>query len=115
MFHKQGDLRERTFQLGRRVARLYVALPAKNRLAQIYGDQLVRSSNSVGADYREAQRGRSPAEYRSKLGDCLREADETHYWLECLEADEILPPLRLAPLKTEVDELIAIFVTLLKK
>jgi four helix bundle protein len=54
MFHEQGDLRDRTFQLGRRVARLYVALPLNNRLAQIYGDQLVRSSNSVGANYREA-------------------------------------------------------------
>ena len=115
MFHEKGDLRDRTFQLGRRVARLYVALPPNSRLAQIYGDQLVRSSNSVGANYREAQRGRSPAEHRAKLGDCLREADESLFWLECLEADEILPPSRLAPLKIEVDELIAIFVTLLKK
>ena len=77
MFHEHGDLRERTFQLGRRIARLFAALPARNRLAQIYGDQLVRAANSVGANYREAQRGRSKAEYRAKLGDCLREADET--------------------------------------
>ena len=113
MFHQQGDLRKRTFQLGRRVAKLFVALP-RNRLAQIYGEQLVRSANSVGANYREAQRGRSPAEYRAKLGDCLREADEALYWPEYLEADCCFPPERLTDLKTETDELIAIFVTLLK-
>jgi four helix bundle protein len=114
MFHEHGDLRERTFQLGRRVARLFAALPARNRLAQIYGGQLVRASNSVGANYREAQRGRSKAEYRAKLGDCLREADETLYWLECIEADALLSAVRLHALKEETNELIAIFVTLLK-
>jgi four helix bundle protein len=114
MLHEQGDLRNRTFQLGRRVAKLFVALP-RSRLAQIYGEQLVRSANSVGANYREAQRARSPAEYRAKLGDCLREADETLHWLECLEADGVFPPTRLAELKSETDQLVAIFVTLLRK
>src|SRR5882672_4190148 len=114
MFHEHGDLRGRTFQFGRRIAHVYAALPARSRLAQIYGDQLVRAGNSVGANYREAQRGRSKAEYRSKLGDCLREADETLLWLESIEADGLLPAKRLTALKRETDELIAIFVTLLK-
>jgi four helix bundle protein len=100
--------------LGRRVAKLFVALP-RNRLAQIYGEQLVRSANSVGANYREAQRGRSDAEYRSKLGDCPREADESLHWIECLEADRIFPASRLAKLKSEADQLVAIFVSLLRK
>ena len=95
MLHKDGDLRGRTFQLGRRVAKLFVALP-RSRLVQIYGEQLVRSANAVGANYRESQRGRSPAEYRAKLGDCLREADETLHWLDCLEADGIFTAERLA-------------------
>jgi four helix bundle protein len=115
VFHEEGNLRERTFQLGRRVARLYRALPARDRLGHIYGDQLVRSANSIAANYREAQRGRSVAEYRAKLGDCLREADETQLWLECLAADEIVPAVRLADLRQEVSELIAIFVTLLRR
>jgi four helix bundle protein len=114
MFHEHGDLRLRTFQLGRRVARVFMALPARSRLGQIYGTQLVRAANSVGANYREAQCGRSKAEYRAKLGDCLREADETLHWIECIEADGLLSPKRLQALKQEVDELIAIFVTLLK-
>jgi four helix bundle protein len=114
MFHEKGDLRRRTFLLGRRVARLYRELPKHDRLSWIYGDQLVRAANSVGANYREAQRGRSIAEYRSKLGDCLREADETLLWLECIEADELLPADCLSDLKDEVDQLVRIFVALLK-
>jgi four helix bundle protein len=113
MLHEKGDLRERTFRFGRRIARVFEALPRK-RLADIYGQQLVRSGNSIGANYREAQRARSPAEYRAKLGDCLREADETLYWLEAIEADGLLPSRRLASIKDECDQLIAIFVSLLK-
>lgn len=114
MLHEHGDLRGRTFQFGRRIARLYVAIPSRNRLGRIYGEQLVRSANSVSANYREAQRARSTAEYRAKLGDCLREADESLHWLECMEADGIFPASRLADLKSEADQLVAIFVSLLK-
>jgi four helix bundle protein len=114
MLHKDGDLRERTFKFARRIARFFAALP-RNRLAEIYGRQLVRSGNSIAANYREAQRGRSKAEYQAKLGDSLREADETLYWLEAIEADELLPPSRLVEIKDECSQLIAFFVTLLKK
>ena len=69
----------------------------------------------MGANYREAQRGRSPAEYRSKLGDCLREADESLYWMELLEAEDYFKPALIAPLQDEASQLIAIFVTILRK
>ena len=114
MLHEQGDLRKRTFQLGRRVAKLFVALP-RSRLAQIYGEQLVRSANSVGANYREACRARSKAEFICKIGDCLKEADETTYWLELIEEEGLLGHPRLEPLLREPDELVAILVTISKR
>ncbi len=113
MFHEHGDLRNRTFLFARRIARVFEALP-RSRLSAIYGAQLVRAANSVAANYREAQRARSKAEYHAKLGDSLREADETLYWLESIEADKLLPSKRLAEIKTECDELIRILVSLLK-
>jgi four helix bundle protein len=113
MLHQDGDLRGRTFEFARRIARVFLALP-RGQLAAIYGAQLVRAANSVAANYREAQRGRSKAEYHAKLGDCLREADEALYWLEAVEADKLLPPKRLVEIKDECSQLIAIFVTLLK-
>jgi four helix bundle protein len=115
VLHEQGDLRKRTREFARRVARVFRALPPRDRVAQIWGEQLLRAGGSVGANYREAQRGRSGAEYRSKLGDCLREADEAHYWMELIEAENILPARRLAALKDEANQLMAIFVTLIRK
>lgn len=115
MFHKEGDLRQRTQIFARRVAHAFRALPARDRLAQVWGDQFVRAGGSVGANYREAQRGRSVAEYRAKLGDCLREADEALYWMELLEQESLFQPAAIGPLKQEASELIAIFSSLLSK
>jgi four helix bundle protein len=114
MFHQHGDLRNRTREFARRVARACRALSDRERAARIWGDQLLRAGSSVGANYREAQRGRARAEYRSKLGDCLRETDESLYWMELLELEGHFKPSLIGPLKQEADELISIFVTLLK-
>ncbi len=115
MFHEHGDLRNRTRDLARRIARAYRSLPVRDRVAQVWGDQLLRAGGSVGANYREAQRGRSIAEFRSKLGDCLREADESLYWIELLEGEEYFSAGKVAALKDELDQLIAIFITLIRK
>jgi len=98
----------------RRVIRLYVALPRTAVVAQVLGKQVLRSGTSVGANYREARRGRSKAEFIAKIGDCLKEADETLYWLELLAVEKIFPEKQLAPLIKEADELVAIFTTIAK-
>ncbi len=72
--------------------------------------QLVRCGTSVGAQYREACRARSPAEFRSKLHGALQELDETTYWFELLVESERVSKGKLAELMQEADELIAIFV-----
>jgi four helix bundle protein len=98
----------------RRVIRLYVALP-KSTVAQVLGKQLLRSGTSVGANYREADRARSKAEFIAKLGDCLKEAAESEYWIELLGEEAVVPSKLLAPLLDETSQLIAIFVTILKR
>ena len=69
---------ERTKRFARRIIRLYAALP-REPVAQVLGKQALRAGTSVGANYREADRSRSKAEFISKIGDCLKEADETLY------------------------------------
>lgn len=93
---------------------MYGALP-KTVVAGVIGKQVLRSGTSVGANYREAFRARSNAEYLAKLGLCLQELEETMYWLELLTDSKILPPSRLIDLQNETDELIAIFVVTIKK
>ena len=45
----------------------------------------------------------------------LMELEETAYWLELLAGSELIEPRKLEPLQTETSELIAIFVSLIKK
>ena len=114
MRNGETDLAVRTKLFARRIIRLYVALP-KETLPQVLGKQVLRAGTSVGANYREANRGRSKAEFIAKIGDCLKEADETLYWLELLMEEYILPSGRMAPLREEADQLVAIFASISKR
>lgn len=107
------DLRIRTKQFALRIIKLYGSLPERTE-AQVIGKQLLRSGTSVGANYREAFRARSDAEFIAKLGICLQELDETAYWLELLEEAEIIKPPLLADLHDETNQLLAIFTTISK-
>ncbi len=108
-----NDLRERTYQYGRRVVRVFEALP-NDKLAHHFGFQLLRSSTSVGANYREAYRARSKPEFIAKLGDSLKELDESSFWIRHISDSEFIKPERLSELKKETDELIRIFVASIK-
>jgi four helix bundle protein len=102
-------LKRRTKEFGLRVIRLFRALP-KSGEALVIGRQLLRSGTSVGANYRAVCRARSRAEFIAKMGVVIEEADESLYWLEMLEDAGVLSKTRLGPLKTEANELVAIFV-----
>jgi four helix bundle protein len=82
-----------------------------NSKGRVLGDQLLRSGTSVGANYRAACRARSTAEFISKLGSVLEEADESGYWMELIVEGGLLPAKRVEPLLTEANELTAIFFT----
>jgi four helix bundle protein len=109
------DLKPRTKEFALRVIRMYSKLPKNDSVAQVLGKQVLRSGTSVGANYREASRGRSKAEFISKIGDGLKEADETEYWLELLLDSGIVPQTKMAGLLDEARQLIAIFTTIDKR
>jgi four helix bundle protein len=104
----------RTKNFALRIIRLFPKLP-KTTEAQILGKQLLRSGTSVGANYREAYRGRSKPEFIAKCGDVLRELEETGYWLELLTEAGITIGEELQQLRSECDELTPISVTILKQ
>ncbi|MCL4868339.1 MAG: four helix bundle protein [Anaerolineae bacterium] len=108
-----NDLRQRTKTFALRIIRMYNALPA-GQVAKVIGNQVLRSGSSVGANYREAFRSRSDAEFIAKIGEILKELDETAYWLELLVESEVMPLEKLAALLDETDQLIAIFTTIVK-
>lgn len=69
---------------------------------------------SVGANYRASLRGRSRADWLSKLNICLEEADEAEYWMELIIEDGMVPSPRVTPLLKEAAELTAIFAASIK-
>jgi len=78
------------------------------KIEDIIVRQIVRSATSVGANYRSSLRGRSTAEFISKLTIAEEEADETCYWLELMQEVEVFPQERLAALHKEATEITAI-------
>ena len=107
-------MRERTKVFALRIIRLFSSLP-KTTVAQVLGKQVLRSGTSVGANYREAYRGRSKAEFIAKCGDSLRELEETAYWFELLVEGEIVSAVDLQPLQDECDQLTPVFVIVVKR
>src|SRR5437016_6259513 len=102
------ELKERTKAFALRILKLVRHLP-RDIPGDVVGHQLARSALSVGANYRSACRGRSRAEFLSKLGIVLEEADESAYWLEIICEDGMLPRTRVQTLLDEANELTAIF------
>lgn len=73
--------------------------------------QLLRSGTSIGANTREAQRGVSKKDLKNKFGIALKEADETKYWLEILQATGREVPNKMM---SRCEELIRILVSIIK-
>ena len=112
-----NELKSRTKKFALDVIRLCAHLPQTLETRHAIG-QVIRSSSSVAANYRSACRGKSKADFISKLGTVEEEADESGFWLEMLLdisqlgvvkfTAESLPDLRR--LEDEADQLVAITV-----
>jgi four helix bundle protein len=110
---RMEGLRDHTKQFALRVLRVYSSLP-KTTEAQVIGKQVLRSGTSVAANFREASRARSDAEFIAKLGIVEQELDESMLWFELLVETEIVSSEKLQPLIQESDELLRIIVTAIK-
>jgi four helix bundle protein len=108
MEYQSEALKKRTKQFAIRIVRLFRSLPRVEE-ARIMGKQALRSGTSMAANYRAVCRARSRAEFISKIGTVVEEADETVFWLEMLVDTEIVPKNKMASLLQEANELLAIF------
>jgi four helix bundle protein len=107
------ELKQRTKRFGLEVIKLVESLP-KTRTADVIGRQLLRAGTSVGANYRAACRGRSTADFISKAGIVIEEADESIYWMELLQEARLVPEIKIKDLMTEADEIVAILTASVK-
>ena len=108
------DLKKRTSDFALRIIHMYTELPG-HAVAQVLGNQVLRSGTSIGAHYREAFRAKSNADFVNKIEGALQELDETDYWLDLLQRGGIFSETQLSDLRSETDELTSIFVSIAKK
>ena len=111
-FAKKLEKRTRKFAV--RVIRLSTRLPNTPE-GRVIRTQITKSGSSMGANYREANRARSRADFRSRVKICESEASETQYWLEVIADLEWLSWEELKPDYQECSELLAIFTAINKK
>ncbi len=103
------DLKVRTRTFALAVIGLVEELP-QGRTADVIGRQLLRAGTSVGANYRSACRARSRKEFVAKMGIVEEEADETQFWLDLVIERGLGDTQRLAPLREQARQLVAIAV-----
>lgn len=105
---KHQELKNRTKLFALRIIRMSEVLP-KTRAANVIANQILRSATSVAANYRAVGRARSRAEFISKLGIVVEEADETLFWLELLSDSGIVKATKSRDLLSEANQLVSIF------
>lgn len=77
--------------------------------------QLLRSGTSIGANVAEGIRGQSKADFYSKMSIALKEASETAYWLDIMNATGYLTDSAFEAANMDCEELIRILVSITKK
>ena len=110
---REVDLKDRTKEFAKRIIEICRNLP-ENRDGRLIGNQLFRSSTSIGANYRSACRAKSLADFIAKLSIVEEETDETLYWLELLDELKIVPHKIIKPIHDEANEILAIIVSSIK-
>ena len=105
------ELEKRTKRFSVRIIRLSTKLPNTSE-GRVVRNQITKAGTSIGANYREANRARSKADFRSKIKICESEASETQYWLEVIVEVNWLSWEEVKAEYEESSELLAIFTSI---
>ncbi len=108
-FSKQ--LEDRTKKFAIRIIKLSIR-PPNTPEGKVIKNQITKSGTSVGANYREANRARSKADFKNKIKICESEASETVYWLAIVLDLNWVEATSLQEIKKEANELLAIFTSI---
>lgn len=111
-FSKQFEIRTRKFAIT--IIKLSILLPATQE-GKVIKNQMTKSGTSVGANYREANRSRSKADFKNKIKICESEASETVYWLELITDLNWVDVDKLKLILSESNELLAMFTSISNK
>ena len=108
-FGKKLEKRTKAFAI--RIINLSTNLPNSVE-GKVIRNQVTKAGTSIGANYREANRARSKADFKSKIKICESEASETSYWLEISIDMKWSEVNELESALNESNELLAIFTSI---
>lgn len=111
-FSKQLEKRTKDFAIS--IIKLSVSLTSTSE-GKVIKNQLTKSGTSIGANYREANRSRSKADFKNKIKICESEASETVYWLEIIDSLKWGESQKNKLLMKEAVEILALFTSIGKK
>jgi four helix bundle protein len=111
-FGKQLERRTKDFAL--MIIHLSSCLPNSPE-GRVFRNQITKSGTSIGANYREANRSRSKADFSNKIKICESEASETVYWLELISELNWSEDQKIQMVLVEAIEVLAIFTSIGKK
>jgi len=111
-FGKQFEKRTKDFAIT--IIGLSLLLPNTTE-GKVIRNQITKSGTSIGANYREANRSRSKADFMNKIKICESEASETSYWLEIISDLNWVDAVKLQAITKESNELLAILTSIGQK
>ncbi len=110
---KKYDLEDRTLKFAKDcidLSKLLIKDTVNSELCR----QLIRSSGSVGSNYREANDSTTKKDFYHRIGICRREVKESKYWLELLLHSNQKFLDKIEPLADEALQLARIFASIAK-
>ncbi len=113
MQNKKYDLEDRTLKFAKDCIDLCKLLVRDTINIELVS-QLIRSSGSVGANYREANDSTTKKDFFHRIGICRREAKESKYWLELLSHSNQKFSDKIEPLSDEALQLARIFASIVE-
>ena len=109
----KSPLKDKSYSFAIKIVRLSQEIQ-RSKKEYIISKQVLKSGTAIGALIREAEFGRSRADFSNKLNIALKEANETEYWLSLLHDTDYLDEDDFKPLRSLCKELIAMLVTSVK-
>ena len=106
-------IQDLSFSFALRVVKFYKLLTEKKKV-YVLSKQILRSGTSIGANVRESIHAQSSADFVNKLSIALKEADETEYWLELLNASDIIDDVEFKSMSDDVKQIIGTLVKIIK-
>ena len=104
---RENLIEQKSRQFAIRIINLYKYL-LKEKKEFVLSKQLVRSGTSIGANIKEAVRAQSRPDFLSKMNIALKEAAETEYWLDLLQATDFLTRPQYESLQPDIEEILRI-------